>query len=565
MLVSALTWWDPAAIQPQQRGVCITEWEGGQRREIPVVVMGRLDATSPDRDAVLVRLDDQAFAGGGVVAGMSGSPVYIDGKLLGAVAFGFSFAREPLAGVTPFAAMNRITETGVAPGAPQPTLAQLVGVATAPQDMSSLLPAVGAAGRRDPLPVAVGGLPAPTGFGAELLARANLAGIPAGTVAAPAGPPGPGEMIAALLVWGDATLAAGGTVTASEGDRLWAFGHPFFSLGAVEIPAARARVIAVQTSYQSSFKVFGVGPAFGAFVADRPAGMLAKVGAVPAGLPFTVTIDDAVGVKTWAFHIAQVRPIEPLLAAFLANACMTARGAASGEATVWLRLTLALADGTSVTVEQSTRGVDALARMATFVGAAVAFLENSSFEHPAISSLHADLTCRERSIGANLVEVIPDRTTLHPGEQVGVTVLIQPDLGQPERRRLALTVPRDQPPGAVDLIVADGTAWSEYRLHAEGLAAARFSDEVEQLRNLESASTMVAVLEGREHGIAQAGASQPALPPSWNATLATGLGARSVTRLSTAILDATRWLAPYPLVGAFRIPLTVVRQPLEAQ
>jgi hypothetical protein len=564
-LAAALSWWDPAAIQPQQRGVCVTEWEGGQRREIPVVVMGRLDATSPGRGAVLVRLTDEAFAGTGVVAGMSGSPVYIDGKLLGAVAFGWSFAHDPLAGVTPFAQMQEISGAGTTPAAPQPTLAQLAGVASGSLEPSAVLPAVSAGARRGALPVAVGGLPLPAGFGADVLARAELSGVPAGAATGPAGVPEAGEMIAALLVWGDATLAAGGTVTARDGGRLWAFGHPFFSLGAVSIPAARARVIAVQSSYQSSFKVFAVGPSFGAFVADRPAGMLAEVGPVPSGLPLTIRVNDAAGDKTWSFRIAQVPMLEPLLAAFLANSCMTARGAANGEATVRLQLTVELADGTSVAVEQSTRGIDALARVATFVGAAVAYLENSSFPHPRIAALHADLERRESAVGANMVEAIADRATVRPGEQVAVTVLLQPDRGQPERRRLVLTVPRDQSPGPVDLVVADGAAWSEYRLHTEGLVAARFTDEVDQLRMLESASTLVVALEAKERGMARPGVSQPALPPSWNATLTAGLGARNATRLSTITLDTKRWQAPYPLVGAFRIPLTVLPQPLEAQ
>ncbi len=564
-LAAALSWWDPAALQPQQHGVCVTEWEGGQRREIPVVVMGKLDATSPGREAVLVRLTDEAFAGTGVVAGMSGSPVYIDGKLLGAVAFGWAFARDPLAGVTPFAQMHEISSEGGTLAAPQPTLAQLAGVASGSLEPTAVLPTVSAGARRAPLQVAVGGLPLPGGFGADVLARAELAAVPAGASGGPAGVPEAGEMIAALLVWGDATLAAGGTVTARDGNRLWAFGHPFFSLGAVSIPAARARVIAVQSSYQSSFKVFGVGPTFGAFVADRPAGMLAEVGPAPAGLPFTVRVDDAAGDKTWSFHIAQVPMLEPLLAAFLANSCMTARGATNGEATVRLRLAVDLADGSSVAVEQATRGVDALARVATFVGAAVAYLENSSFPHPKITAVRADLERRESAVGANVVEAIADRSSVRPGEPVTVTVLLQPDRGQPERRRITLTVPHDQPPGSLDLVVADGAAWSEYRLHAEGLVPARFADEVDQFRMLESSSTLVVALEAKERGVARPGASQPALPPSWSATLAAGLGARNVTRLSTSTLAATRWQAPYPLVGAFRIPLTVLPRPLEAQ
>ena len=565
MLATALSWWNPAEVKPGQPGVCVTEWEGGQRREIPLVVMGGLDATGPDRQAVLVRFTDDAFAGTGVVAGMSGSPVYVDGKLLGAVAFGWSFARDPLAGVTPFSQMSEITAAGPAAIAPQPTLAQLAGVATGAVEAAAVLPAVGMAGQRGALPVAIGGLPLPSGFAAEVLGRADLTGVPAGRAATATGDPEAGDMIAAMLVWGDATLAAGGTVTARDGARLWAFGHPFFALGAVRIPAARARVIAVQTSYQSSFKVFGVGEAIGTFVADRPAGMLAELGAAPAGLPVTVDLRDALGRKSWSFRIAEVPILEPLLATYLTNACLTARGASNGESTVRLRLAVDLADGTNAVVSQATRGVDALARMSVFVGAVVGYLDGSSFPHPRIASLRVELERDERAAGAVVTAAIPARTSVRPGEELVVTVALQPDRGAPLERRVSLTVPRTATPGALDLIVADGAAWSEYRLRSQGLVPASFADEVAHLRSLDSAATLVFALEVRERGIARPGASQPALPPSWSATLALGLGVKGVTRLSTATVAETRWQAEYPLVGAFRVPLTVLPQRQEVR
>src|SRR3972149_5511409 len=107
-LTAALAWLDPTTVRPGQKGVCITEWTGGVRREIPVEILGMLDASGPDRSAVLVRLADERMAGSGVVAGMSGSPVYVDGKLLGAIAFGWAFAREPLARGPAFSPMRGI-------------------------------------------------------------------------------------------------------------------------------------------------------------------------------------------------------------------------------------------------------------------------------------------------------------------------------------------------------------------------------------------------------------------------------------------------------------------------
>jgi len=557
-LATALSWWDPAAVQPRQAGVCVTEWEGGERREIPVVVMGAMNATGPEREAVLVRFTDPGFAGSGVVAGMSGSPVYVDGKLLGAVAFGWSFARDPLAGVTPFARMSEISVGAPATPAPQPALADMLALLAGTVQPAAVLPALDPGARRGTLAVAVGGLPPPSGFGAEVLERAALSGIPAGTSDGVAGVPEAGDMVAALLVWGDATLAAGGTVTARDGDRVWAFGHPFFSLGAVTMPAARARVIAVQSSYQSAFKVFGVGAPFGTFVADRPAGLLASIGEVPAGLPFTVRLRDHAGAVEWSFRIAEVPILEPLMAAFLANACLTARGATNGESTVALRLTARLADGASVTVSQATRGIDALARISAFVGAVVGFLENSSFPHPRLAAIEVGLDRDERALGATISEAIPERSTVRPGEALAVSLLLQPDRGEPERHTVTVRVPRTVSPGAtLDLIVADGAAWSEYRLRSAGIQPARFADEVAQLRLLESAETVVAALESRDRGVARPGASQPSLPPSWSATLALGLGAKGIDRLSTAIVSEARWDSPHPLVGAFRIPLKV--------
>ena len=154
-LTGPVVWLDPQDVKAGQRGVCITEWTNGVRREIPVEVVGVLDAAAPERTSVLVRLEDPELEGGGVAAGMSGSPVYVDGKLLGAVAFGWAFAREPLAGVTPFATMRDIGTFAPPAPLPPPTLQQLAalgqGTARPPGGAAAPRPRWGrngAAGRR---------------------------------------------------------------------------------------------------------------------------------------------------------------------------------------------------------------------------------------------------------------------------------------------------------------------------------------------------------------------------------------------------------------------------------
>lgn len=560
-LTAALAWLDPATVRPGQKGVCVTEWTGGQRREIPVEVLGMLDAMGPDRSAVLVRLTDERMSGSGVVAGMSGSPVYVDGKLLGAVAFGWAFAREPLAGVTPFSAMQRIAPGGPVPDAPAPALTQLAALAAGKVQPLSVLPSLPPRDGQGPQLVAVGGFPLAGGFPAELLGAMGLQAVPAGTGEAPEGPPEAGDMMAVLLVWGDATVAVGGTVTVREGDRVWAFGHPIWALGNVRMPAARARVLAIQDSYQNPFKVFAVGKSFGTIVADRPAGVLAVVGEQASGTPVTVTVRDAVGVATWHFRVAEMPILQPLLVTYLAGASLTARGAAMGEASVRLALTAHLSDGREVTVRQAARGVDATARLSSFAGGVVSLLANSPFPHPRVSAVEVTLDHEEEPRGATIAEVVPTRTTVSPGEELPVTVRLQPYRATPEEKRVVIRVPQSALPGPLDLVVADGASWSEYRLRAEAVSPADFADQLTQVGRLESSTTLVVALEARERGVALPGASEPGLPPSWLVTLTSGLGARALSRIATNVVAAERLPGVLPLEGSVRVSLSVRERP----
>lgn len=559
-LTAALAWLDPASVRPGQKGVCITEWTGGERREIPVEILGVLDAVGPERSAVLVRLADERMAGSGVLAGMSGSPVYVDGKLLGAIAFGWPFAKDPLAAVTPFAAMHGIAPGAAAPAAPAPTLAQLAALAAGKLQPLAVLPELPPREGQGPQLVAVGGLPL-AGFPGALLGAMGLLAVPAGVGEAPRGTPEAGDMMAVLLVWGDATLAAGGTVTTREGDRVWAFGHPLFGLGTVRMPAVRARVLAIQDSYQNPFKLFSVGTSFGALVADRPAGVLALVGEQAAGTPVTVTVREPAGAATWHFRVAEMPILQPLLITYLASASLTARGASVGEASVRLALTVQLSDGREVTVRQATRGIDAIARLSSFAGGVVSVLANSAFPHPPVSMVEAVFDRDEEPRGATIAEVMPARTSVTPDEELQVTVRLHPYRAAPEERRLVIRVPRSALPGPLDLLVADGASWSEYRFRAEAVAAADFADQLAQVGQLEGSSTLVVALEAREPGVALPGASEPGVPPSWSMTLTSGLGARALSRIATNVVAAERLSGPFPLEGLVRVTLTVRERP----
>lgn len=544
--------------------MCITEWDRGERIEIPVEVVGTMAGAGPDRDILLIRLLDPRFVDAGVVSGMSGSPVYVDGTLVGAIAFGWQFAREPLAGVTPIARMEAIQAAPrdhMSPVRTPLTLDQVTSLAAGtitPAEVLALFPRLEGSGAA---PVSVSGLPLPDSFGQTLLGQAGVSTVVGGADGRLTGTPREGGMVAALLVWGDATVAAAGTVTSRNEDRLLAFGHPLFGLGNLRLPAASARVLAIQRSYQLAFKMYEVGEPFGAVVADRPAGILVRPGLQVAGLPVQVRVKDGAGEHAWEFEVAPHPLLQPLLVTFLTNACLTARSSQSGEVTVGLSQTVAFQDGRTVVLRQTLRGADARARAATLAGALVDLLANSPFPGPGLRRVELELDHQEDAAGAQVLQVIPSRTSLRAGQELLVTVRLQAVRGPVWEEQLRLTVPRSTTPGTLDLIVADGAAWSDYLIRQRGVVPSRFDDQLAAVALLEPASTLVAVLEARDRGVAVAGRPQPALPPSWAATLAAGLGRTGLQRLTTSQVVVLRSPGAIPVAGAFRIPLTILDGP----
>ncbi len=277
---------DPSEITPGSTGICVTEMDGGERVEIPLTVIGTVGPWTPEGEIVLVRLEDERFRHTGIIAGMSGSPVYVEGRLLGALAFGWSFSKEPIGGVTPFSRMANLADdrghqTSAGPGRPS-----LVEMMEAGRDhrlgellTDWLLPDSEAALHGLPMAVTASGTWSPAGgdWLAESWRRLGWVSVPGGSSQEPS--PGsfePGAMVAGVMVDGDAVLAAGGTVTEVRGDQVWAFGHPFLGGGGFRLPMARARVVTVLPSQASSFKFFTVGEIVGSFVADRSSGIWGK-------------------------------------------------------------------------------------------------------------------------------------------------------------------------------------------------------------------------------------------------------------------------------------------------
>lgn len=547
---------------PGRTGFCITEMDGGERVEIPLTVLGTVGSGTPNGEMVLVRLDDPRFEHTGIIAGMSGSPVYLDGRLLGALAFGWPFAKDPIGGVTPFERMLEIEATSAAPAslASRPELPDIlaaIGDRSVGQMLTDWLVPDRAGPRPLPVAIAVGGVVASdhSGWIGEAWRRMGWVASPGGTVDGEwmAGEVAPGSMVAAILVDGDASLAAGGTVTEVRGDRLWAFGHPSLGAGAVDMPLSQASVVSVMPSLYNSFKFFTVGRPIGAMIADRRAGILGRLGAAAPMVPIRVSIGD----QQYEFRSVHHPVLLPLLSGYLTQASLGVRGRTFGDITLDTQIEVRYEGIEPARVAVSLAGSQAGGETAAFVGAVVGYLEASSFDVPEIESVDIRVESSEGLRSADIVEIVPERRVVEPGEELAVRFRLRPHRGEEMVQTVTIRVPEGTPDGRLDLIGSDGAAWTVYDLQMRPLRPASFGDEVRLVNSLQPSTELVVALERRDPGMVVAGGSL-STPPSIVMQLQSALGPNLETTAYTVFAKSEKPL-PFPVSGAQRIPLTVRR------
>jgi hypothetical protein len=563
-------------VQRGQKGYGVSVFAGTELERFDVEVLGVLHDLSPNVSYVLARLSGQGLESSGVIAGMSGSPVYIDGKLLGAVAFSWPFAKEAIAGITPIEAMRQLRG-----GAPPPLAVPTAAMATT-RDLEGLIPKKAAiAGvqppsSRDVLAAALSKLRpllggqasgavawSTTGFAPltqELVAK-GLGGVAPSGQAPPGAVPtdlAPGAAVAAVLVDGDLRLAATGTVTDRTDAGVLAFGHPFLGLGAVDIPMATAEVVAVVANQYSSFKIANFGPTVGAFRQDRLAGIYGELGATASTLPLEVHVDS--GRQTdYHLRLARVPQISPMLLGLSVLGAQEAAAQSTGPLGIDLEATFDLGEKGTIEVKQSFDGDSAPTDAAVHMLAFGNFFFNNGFAEVDLRKVDIRLTQHPTPRTAALVGGYADRTELHPGEQVKLHLDLVPWRGEPVRRDLVLTLPKDLPAGRYSVLVGDGVTLDGVRLALEPASPVRLDQALELVRAFHSRRDLVALGVYAGDGLAVAGEVLPRLPGSLRAVWSAA-SSQSAVALPLTLAQQQSERAPFPVEGAVRIDLNVVRR-----
>jgi hypothetical protein len=446
-------------IKPGMKGVAYTIFEGDQVEKIDLEVIGILhNAVGPQLDVILVRLLGDKVQQTGVVAGMSGSPVYFDGKLAGALALKLGqFTREAIGGVTPISDMFEIEKAP--PATASPAMSAHIDV---PAEFAARA-SVGAGQYLVPIetPLVTAGLYPETlaRFGRDFTAW-GMTAMAGGTAPASADDAKlqPGDMVGIDLVEGDLSISSGCTVTTVIGDRILACGHPIFGFGSVAMPLSRAHVIMTLASAQASTKIMSTGGTIGTLTQDRQTAVMGQLGPGPTMIPLEVTLDTPAEQKKYHFKVIESPQLTPTLVATAAFNGIVGSPAYGEGSTLQMDGTIAVKGHTPVELEDLFAPTDQTTPAAFYVATEVmsdfARIYSNPYEPPQIDYIELHVKALTEKRWATIDNAWIDHSEVRPGESLSVKVLLRPYRGAPFIQEIPVTIPAQATRGSLQLVVS---------------------------------------------------------------------------------------------------------------
>ena len=533
---------------------------------------------TPEISYILARLTGQDLERSGVIAGMSGSPVYLDGRLAGAVAFSYLNGLDAIAGITPIAAMRRLSTLA---DSPRKSMSAPSGLEIRFEDLverkfSSDLLERQLEGFR---PSSSQGVQASIqwtamGFGhssSSLLRRAvgSLGQAGASGSGRPMGSQlsaesmseelAPGSAVAAMLVQGDLNLAAHGTVTDRTGDEILALGHPMFSLGPVNLPLAASEVVTILANSVNSFKISNAGAVIGAFDQDREAGIRGLLGRTAPTTPLTVRLSGLTD-REYHMEVSNLPQMRPMLFAISTLGAVEAGTYSGGSQGLDLEARIGLAGYPDLVTRQSFDGDQAVLDGAIFLLGYAAYLEYNPLTEVEIESVEITIEQSDRPRSATLLAAHPATNRVEPGQTVPVTLELKPYRGERYRQTIQVEVPEEAPNGRYYVLLGDGSSMDGVRLQVERRSPTTFAQTLDVLRSFHSRRELVTFGLLAAPGLAVSGEVLPNLPGSVRSIFAAGV-APVGEPLSLDIVYENVEKLDRPIDGALRIDLEVRRRP----
>jgi len=485
-------------VRAGQHGIGKTVFSGSKVEEFQVEILGVLENIGPKESIILARLKGGPLEKTGVMQGMSGSPVYIDGKLVGAVALGFPMATEAIAGIRPIEEMLRVDPVTKAGRSVQAGNARLEEIAT---------------------PVSFSGFTGSTieHFESKLKdlgldPRQGVAG--GGNFPEKLGDPShiqPGSMISVQLMAGDLSVGADGTVTCIDGDRLYAFGHRFLAAGATELPFARSEVLALLPNLQASFKISAAREWMGTITEDRNAAISGVMGRKAPMVP----IEVRVGANTYHMRMIQDRVMTPLLAQMAVFSSIDSTQRSVGPSTYALRGRIDFDGAGSVKLDNvygGDLGVSAIASMG--VASPLAYSLTSGFDALKLKNVVVEVTPVDRRNQLQIADVAAPRE-VRPGDDVELIVGFTGENGAESSTTVHYRVPVGAPPGTLYVTASDAAYTNMLEMQAAvGSPVHSAAQVVDFLNHLKTSTNAYVRVWRMDTAYTVEGRDLPAPPPS---------------------------------------------------
>jgi hypothetical protein len=581
-------------LQPGMRGTGKTCYRGTMPEEFQVEILGVLHGVNPGTSVVLAKFSGALIDEVGIFEGMSGSPVYIDGKLLGAIAYSFTFAKESIGGITPITQMvEAFSETAELPAGSKILFKKSrfwnysLPLPAIP-DGSAQLPAIPNQVIQPPLaeafqghslspiatPVSMGGFhshvlnvfePQFRAMGMSVLQGAGKVNpaAAAGSTSDSASPPlEPGSNIIVSLVRGDLDVSAGGTVTHVDGDRLYAFGHSMYSLGFTELPMHTAKVIIVFPSLESSFKILEMGELAGTIRQDRGTGIFGIVGEKPKMVPLRIHLTTSRGDKReFEFELARDAFLTPLLVNLTVYNTIISSERAQGMVTLKIKGMINIKDQKPVEVNSRfSSDSEAPSAAALSVAVPVNYLMAPGYRDLDLEDIELEISAQEDDQAAFLDSIRFERTEVKTGETLDLEISYKKVNGEIIRESYPVNIPKNVSPGELTMLVADGSTLMSMDEMEEGqnLIPRDLTQLIKLLNNLRKNDRLYVRFLRQEPGVVVKGEGLPGLPPSILSILRSDrkVGAINPIRRST-IMEYEVPSSDHLVVGSRSLKLTV--------
>jgi SpoIVB peptidase S55 len=589
-LTAATTSFPIDQLKPGMVGIGRTVFQGDRLEEFKVHILGVLrNVIGPRRNLILAKLEGGPLAETGVIAGMSGSPVYIDGRLVGAVSYSLGqFSKEPIAGITP---IDEMVEATAQPAPRRPATRVALQMPLSPENMRDSLrqafswmrpfaenpndvqvfgtgldASVGTMLRPIATPITIGGFdasvidPVVSAFREQgflpMMAGAGGQDSPAKSNE----PLRPGDPVGVALVTGDLEFGATGTVTEVDGNRVYAFGHPFYGLGPTQFPMTRAYVHTILPSLFSSSKLASTGEIIGTVQQDRATAIAGTLGTGPTLIPISLKLTSDRGTtKTFKMSVVNDQLFTPLLAYVSILNTLSSYERQNGAASYAVRGSATVKKYGKVDFEDLFTGDTPSVGAATYVVSPINFLLRNAFEDVDIEGLNLEIDASEQAKTATLERVWIDGNRPKPGTTVTLKALMRTYRGEEITRSVPVEIPANAR-GSVSIMVADGSRLSQMEARELQLQPLQTRDLPQMIRVLNQTrknNRLYVRLVTPDAGAVVRGESLSSLPPSVLAVMESDRNGGSFRPIGAALLGQWEITTDHAVSGSRTLTLSL--------